>query len=105
MRAATGLSLPNRATKTPANSKAPRVGIGPQTQHRVVLGDARDLSLIPDESIHLVVTSPPYFDLKRYAAESPHQLGEIHDYERFLDQLDRVWSECRRVLVPGGRIC
>jgi len=51
------------------------------------------------------VTSPPYFDLKRYAAESPNQLGEIHNYELFLHELDKVWRECRRVLVAGGRIC
>ncbi|TAK26117.1 MAG: site-specific DNA-methyltransferase [Chloroflexota bacterium] len=51
------------------------------------------------------MTSPPYFDLKHYAAESPDQLGEIHDYEAFLSELDKVWLECHRVLVPGGRVC
>jgi len=70
-----------------------------------VHGDARNLSFLPDQSVHLIVTSPPYFDLKQYAADVPEQLGEIHDYESFLDELDRVWAECRRVLVPGGRIC
>jgi modification methylase len=75
------------------------------SQHRIVRGDARDPSFLPNESIHLVVTSPPYFDLKQYAAESSAQLGEIHDYENFLDELDRVWRECQRVLVPGGRVC
>ncbi|MCH7682273.1 MAG: site-specific DNA-methyltransferase [Gemmatimonadetes bacterium] len=75
------------------------------THHRILLGDARDLSFLPDHSVHLVVTSPPYFDLKKYAAESDRQLGEIHDYETFLDELDKVWTECLRILVPGGRIC
>ena len=75
------------------------------SHHRIVHGDARNLSFLPDQSVHLIVTSPPYFDLKQYAADVPEQLGEIHDYESFLDELDRVWAECRRVLVPGGRIC
>jgi site-specific DNA-methyltransferase (adenine-specific) len=76
------------------------------TGHRVLMGDARDLSDIDDESVHLVVTSPPYFDLKPYASDaSGRQLGRLHDYDRFLAELDRVWLECKRVLVPGGRIC
>ncbi|MGQ9675436.1 MAG: DNA-methyltransferase [Chloroflexota bacterium] len=72
---------------------------------QIVRGDARDLSFLTNNSVHLVVTSPPYFDLKHYEAESPDQLGEIHDYEQFLAELDKVWLECARVLVPGGRIC
>jgi site-specific DNA-methyltransferase (adenine-specific) len=75
-----------------------------QTTHRFRLGDARDLSGIPDGSIDLVVTSPPYWTLKKYE-ERDGQLGEIADYEAFLDELDRVWRECFRVLVEGGRIC
>lgn len=74
------------------------------TAHRLHVGDARDLSWISDESVHLIVTSPPYWTLKGYL---PHerQMGAIEDYEVFLDELDKVWAECRRVLVPGGRIC
>jgi site-specific DNA-methyltransferase (adenine-specific) len=76
------------------------------TNHVLRLGDARDLSKVPDNSVHLVVTSPPYFNLKPYASEAGgRQLGRISDYERFLDLLDEVWAECRRVLVPGGRVC
>lgn len=76
------------------------------TNHILRLGDARDLSKVPDNSIHLVVTSPPYFNLKPYASEAGgRQLGRINDYEQFLDLLDEVWAECRRVLVPGGRVC
>lgn len=74
------------------------------TWHRLHQGDARSLDWIPDESVHLVVTSPPYWTLKEYAP-SAAQMGAIQDYERFLDELDRVWRECARVLVPGGRIC
>lgn len=76
------------------------------TRHVIRFGDARDLSWIPSESVHLVVTSPPYFNLKPYESEaSGRQLGRIGDYEAFLGELDKAWSECARVLVPGGRIC
>ena len=67
------------------------------------LGDARDLGWIPDQSVHLAVTSPPYWTLKEYN-NTPGQLGHIQDYERFLDELDRVWRHVYRVLVPGGRL-
>jgi DNA modification methylase len=70
----------------------------------LALGDARRLDFLRDESIHLVVTSPPYGSLKEYPA-APGQLGNWHSYEDFLKELDRVWAECLRVLVPGGRIC
>ena len=71
------------------------------TKHRLKLGDARDLFWIPDASIHLVVTSPPYWILKRYH-ESEGQLGQVENYEQFLAELDKCWRECARVLVPGG---
>jgi site-specific DNA-methyltransferase (adenine-specific) len=76
-----------------------------RTRHQIHLGDARDLSWIADESVHLVVTSPPYWTLKEYTAGNQAQMGHLADYERFLTELDRVWSECRRVLAGGGRIC
>lgn len=73
------------------------------TRHLAVLGDARSLSGVAENSIHLVVTSPPYFNLKKYPAHN-RQLGGVDDYELFLKELDTVWLECRRVLVPGGRL-
>jgi DNA modification methylase len=74
-----------------------------QTVHRLINGDARDLSFLPDESVHLVVTSPPYWNLKRYV-EHPDQLGHVQDYEAFLAELAKVWRHVLRVLVPGGRL-
>jgi DNA modification methylase len=75
-----------------------------KTTHQFSVGDARDLSHIADNSVHLVVTSPPYWTLKKYAG-AKGQLGDVQDYENFLIELDKVWAECRRVLAPGGRIC
>jgi len=74
-----------------------------RTLHRLVHGDARDLSFIGDDSVHLVVTSPPYWTLKEYEPNSA-QLGHVADYEEFLDALKAVWAECYRVLVVGGRL-
>lgn len=73
------------------------------TNHDIRQGDARDLSFIDTESVHFVCTSPPYGSLKTYP-DHPAQLGNISCYESFLDELDQVWSECFRILVPGGRI-
>ena len=74
-----------------------------KTLHRLVRGDARDLSFVPNESVHLVVTSPPYWNLKRYN-DIPGQLGHVEDYEAFLEELRKVWLHIFRILVPGGRL-
>jgi DNA modification methylase len=73
------------------------------TFHRLINGDARDLSFLNEASVHLVVTSPPYWNLKRYN-ENPAQLGHIQDYEAFLGELEKVWRHVYRILVPGGRL-
>lgn len=72
-------------------------------KHTVHEGDARQLSFIETESVHLVCTSPPYGSLKTYP-DHPNQLGNIGSYEKFLGEMDTVWAECLRILVPGGRI-
>jgi DNA modification methylase len=73
------------------------------THHELIAGDARTASALPEGSVHLVVTSPPYWTLKRYN-EGPGQLGHVTDYDAFMDSLDEVWSNCYRALVPGGRL-
>lgn len=55
---------------------------------------------------HLVLTSPPYWTLKRYPGrESEGQLGSIEDYQRFQTELGKVWARCFTLLHPGGRLC
>lgn len=72
------------------------------TRHKLELADSRTFSIQP-ESVHLVLTSPPYWTLKEYR-DSEGQLGHVEDYEEFLSQLDRVWERCFHALVPGGRL-
>ena len=73
------------------------------TTHTLIQHDARDMSMLPDGSVHLVLTSPPYWTLKEYR-DMPGQLGHVEDYEIFLGQLDQAWQHALRVLVPGGRL-
>jgi DNA modification methylase len=73
------------------------------TTHRLVQGDSRHVAFIKDESVHLIVTSPPYWTLKKYN-ENPNQLGHVADYEQFIGELSKVWKEMYRILVPGGRL-
>ena len=73
------------------------------TRHNLFNADARKLDFIEPNSVHLILTSPPYWTLKDYR-EHPDQLGYIADYTAFLDELDRVWQGCYRALVPGGRL-
>lgn len=73
------------------------------SHHDLYLGDARQMPSIRPESVHLVLTSPPYWKLKAYN-EIDGQLGTIEDYEIFLKQIDQVWEKCFAALVPGGRL-
>ncbi len=73
------------------------------TSHSLYRGDARDMSALEPQSVHLVLTSPPYWTLKEYR-DSEGQLGHVEDYDQFLQELDKVWKQCFHALVPGGRL-
>jgi DNA modification methylase len=73
------------------------------THHRLQLQDARSMAGVEAGSVHLVLTSPPYWTLKEYR-ESDGQLGAVDDYEQFLSELEKVWRHCYNALAPGGRL-
>lgn len=74
-----------------------------KTRYSLRCDDAREMTWLPDASVHLILTSPPYWTLKEYPINE-NQLGLIADYEKFHDELDKVWRHCFRALVPGGRL-
>ena len=76
---------------------------GGAPRSRVIFGDARSMDHVADASVQLVVTSPPYWQLKDYGSDA--QLGFAHSYEDYINQLNLVWSECHRALAPGCRLC
>jgi modification methylase len=99
---------PSLAQKRLAKKLAWSNGAVPdETVHRIYQGDARRMEQLGDEQVHLVVTSPPYFNLIDYtgATAEDGQLGDIDHYDGFLDELDSVWRRCYEALVPGGRMC
>ena len=69
----------------------------------VIVGDSRNMVELPDDSVHLVVTSPPYYNIKDY--ENEHQIGFGQSLHEYFYDLYRVWHECHRVLAPGCRLC
>ncbi len=74
-----------------------------KTWHKIINGDSRRMKKIQDESIHLVITSPPYWQLKDYG--NGFQIGFNDSYESYINHLNLVWKECHRVLHPGCRLC
>ena len=103
-------NLKNHQTDLPRIARDPKLTAliesavrGMPTAHRLYRHDARDLRFLEPESIHLVVTSPPYWTLKEYR-KTKGQLGFTEDYEAFLREIDKVWQHCFDALVPGGRL-
>lgn len=74
-----------------------------KTWHKVIIGDSRWMKEIPDESVHLIITSPPYWQLKDYG--NGKQIGFNDTYEEYINNLNLVWNECHRVLHKGCRLC
>jgi len=74
-----------------------------KTKHLIVNGDSRNMSELTDESIHLVITSPPYWQLKDYGTDD--QIGFNDSYENYINNLNLVWKESYRVLDKGCRLC
>ncbi|MBU1045951.1 site-specific DNA-methyltransferase [Patescibacteria group bacterium] len=73
------------------------------TIHKIIIGDSRAMTEIENGSVHLVITSPPYWQIKDYG--DSNQIGFNDSYEEYIDNLNKVWSECHRVLYPGCRLC
>ncbi len=73
------------------------------TKHKIIIGDSRKMDEISDESIQLIITSPPYWQLKDYG--SLNQVGYYQSYEEYVNNLNLVWDECYRVLEKGCRLC
>ena len=67
-----------------------------QTNHIHINGDSRQMNLIPDKSVHLIITSPPYWQLKDYGTED--QIGFHDSYETYINNLNLVLKECYRIL-------
>jgi site-specific DNA-methyltransferase (adenine-specific) len=74
-----------------------------KTHHHIINGDSRVMNDLKNESVHLVVTSPPYWQLKDYGTDN--QIGFHESYESYINHLNLVWAECHRVLHKGCRLC
>jgi site-specific DNA-methyltransferase (adenine-specific) len=73
------------------------------TKHTIIQGDSRQMSELSDNSVHLIITSPPYWQLKDYGSDN--QIGFNDSYENYINNLNLVWKECFRVLHDGCRLC
>lgn len=74
-----------------------------QTHHKIINGDSRNMQEIKEKSVDLILTSPPYWQLKDYG--KAHQIGYHQNYETYINNLNLVWKECYRILKNGCRLC
>ena len=82
--------------------------------NKVFFKDARKMIELPDNSINLIVTSPPYFNIKDYSLDgyqknkktekAKGQIGDVADYKKYISEMLKVWQECQRVLTPNGKL-
>ena len=83
-------------------------------ENRIFFSDSRDMKELPKESVHLIITSPPYYNVKNYALDgyqrlktntkSRAQIGDIKDYDEYIKEMLVVWKECTKVLKPNGKL-
>jgi len=81
----------------------------------VYFKDARNMEEVDDNSVRLIITSPPYWNVKDYSLNGTQdlkhtekidgQIGDVDDFEKYIDEMVPVWKECERVLKPNGRLC
>ena len=95
--------IPALARDQRVSAKVEQIAQSLTTTHDLHMGDCRSMDGVRDGSVHLVVTSPPYWTLKEYP-DHDGQLGRVQEYEDFVCELGKVWEEAYRVLVPGGRL-
>lgn len=86
----------------------------PEYYNQVYFKDARKMRELPDNSVQLIITSPPYFNIKDYSKDGyqsqvrgkrqPGQIGDIITYEKYISEMLKVWQECERVLKPNGKL-
>lgn len=83
--------------------------------NQIFFKSSENMSEIIDSSIDLIITSPPYFNIKDYAKNGyqnnahsishTQDLGAIDDYDKYINGLLKVWRECFRILKPNGKLC
>jgi DNA modification methylase len=74
-----------------------------KSKAKIIIGDSRRMIEVENESVELIITSPPYWHLKDYGVLGQIGYGQtLHDY---LKDIYKVWEECFRILKPGRRLC